>query len=1050
MLIRERSGAAMDSGMADQQQLERAIAAQETLRGMVADEMVDVAVAALRQQLERLQAAAPRRRQVTVLFADVSGFTAMSEKLDAELVAATMNEIWARLDVVITDHGGRIDKHIGDAIMAVWGAESTHEDDPERAVRAGLALQEQLASFAAEAGVDVAMRVGINTGRAHLGTVGTTAEATVMGDTVNLASRLEHLAPIGGVLISHDTYRTVRGLFDVQPRGEVEVRGKRDAVRVYEVRRAKPRSFRQATRGVEGVETRTIGRDRELRLLQALFTDVVEGMGATLVTVVAEAGAGKSRLLYEFLNWVELAPSEVYLFTGRALANRQGAALGVFRDVIATRFEIHDGDPADEVARKLRAGFGQHLSADEADVVGHWLGFELSSSPAVQRLLGAQFAETARAQLLGFFASLATSDPVVLALEDLHWADDESLDLLVELVAHLAEHRVMALGLTRPTLLDGRPDFPGDGIRCTRLDLASLSDADSRDLVHEVLQRVEEVPDDLVDLVVSRADGNAFYIEELIKMLIDNDVVDTSPADDTWRVDLARLDPSDVPSTLTGVLQARLDALQADERRTLQCAAIVGRVFWDAAVSAVYRGADATSTGLDLARRRELVFRRETTTFANTEEYLFKHALLCDVTYETVLLSERRVLHGLVAGWLEAAAGERVAEHREMIAGHLRAAGEPAKAAEHLWRAGESLLATGVAAGAARSLRTAVDLWDSVGVAPPFDALLLLAEAALRIDDVAGADAAVRRAEPRAATRVERADVLHFASWIASNRGQHDLERSLLDEALPLAEEAGGRTLSRLLLGRVWLESQAGDLEVAERNAQRALELAEAIGDLGEICRALRSLAMVASERGDLAASQGFANVELAVAEQSGNLAEQARALDTLGVVIHLRGDADGNLEHYRSAIAHYRRAIELHYRLGARLYATKISLNMAQAYVRVGRDREAATLIRESLAAARDLSSSWAQAMCVQMEADRRLANGEAQIGLAYLGLFLRLPSTGSIDEGECDRILARTSLTAEAIEQGMAAGANLDLDSVVQDILAGETTPARPEAQR
>ncbi len=282
------------------------------------------------------------------------------------------------------------------------------------------------------------------------------------------------------------------------------------------------------------------------------LTQVVDGAGARLTTVVADAGAGKSRLLYEFLNWAELMPSRVYLFTGRALPSRQNAALGLFRDVVATRFDIHDSDPAAVVLRKLRDGFAGHLSPDEADVVGHWMGFELSSSPAVQRLLGAQFAITARAQLLAFFASLAVSAPVVLALEDLHWADDESLDLIVDLVTHLREHRLFALGLTRPALLDRRPGFPGDGVLTSRLDLPSLTDADCRALVHEVLQRVADVPAELVDLVVARADGNAFYLEELIKMLIDDGVIDTSAADDVWRVDLGATRPGCRPVHLDG------------------------------------------------------------------------------------------------------------------------------------------------------------------------------------------------------------------------------------------------------------------------------------------------------------------------------------------------------------------------------------------------------------------------------------------------------------------------------------------------------------------
>jgi class 3 adenylate cyclase/tetratricopeptide (TPR) repeat protein len=1029
--------------VAGQHELEQAIAAQEALRGLVADEVIDVSVTALRQQLATMDAAAPRRRQVTVLFADVSGFTKMSDQMDAELVSTLMNEIWARLDVVITGHAGRIDKHIGDAVMAVWGAESTREDDPEQAVRAGLALQEALAAFRAEVAVPVAMRVGISTGPAHLGAVGTTAEATVMGDTVNVASRLEHRAPVGGVLISHDTYRTVRGVFDVQPLGDVEVRGKLEPVRAYVVERAKARAFRLATRGVEGVETRTVGRDEEMRLLRAACSEVVAGAGARLVTVVAEAGAGKSRLLYEFLNWLELAPSKVYVFTGRALANRQGAALGLFRDVIATRFQIHDGDAADDVARKLRDGFASELSPDEADVVGHWLGFELSSSAAVQRLLGAQFAVTARAQLLAFFASLAATDPVLLALEDLHWADDESLHLIGEVITHLGSQRVLVVGLARPALFERWPEFPGDAVRSTRLELPALGETDSRTLVHEVLQRVEDLPGELVDLVVSRADGNAFYVEELIKMLIDKRVIDTSSSEDAWRVDLGRLDPGAVPSTLTGVLQARLDALLADERRTLQCAAVVGRVFWDAAVRALTRGSDSTAAALELARRRELVFQRADTTFEDTDEYLFKHALLCDVTYETVLLSERPLLHRLAAAWLESAAGERVAEHREMIAGHLEAAGEPARAAEHVWRAGEALLATGIPAGAARSLGNAVNLWDRAGVEPPVEALLRLAEARLRVDDIAGAEVVVDRARPSATTPAQRAEVLNLASWIASLRGDVQLEKSLLDRALPLAEQGRDSSLTRTLMALAWWTAQNRTLDEAERLAERARSLAEELGDVAETCRALSALAMIASERGDLAASQHLVERELAIAEESGNLEEQARALDNLGVVIHLRGDADGDPDHYRAAVPYYRRGAELHQRLGEQLFVIRTQLNLAQTYIRLGHDRDARALIRGSLRTAVAIESTAMQHFCLQTEGDRCVTNGDTATGLAYLGLFMGQPSAGSIDRHETDRILARTSLPSEAIERGMANGAGLDLDTVVRELLADDDRP-------
>ena len=1023
--------------MADRQQLEMAIAAQEALRGTVPDDVIDMAVGALRRQLDPLGAAAQRRRQVTVLFADVSGFTAMSETMDAELVANRMNDIWARLDVVLTQHGGRIDKHIGDAVMAVWGADIAEEDDPERAVLAGLALQDTLAAFTADEGVAVAMRVGISTGPALVGAMGTTSEQTAMGDTVNLASRLEHLAPVGSVLIAHDTYRTVRGVFDVRPEGELTVKGRSAPVRAYVVQRAKPRAFRMATRGVEGVETRTIGRDDELAALQEAYSHAAEQGWARFVTVVADAGAGKSRLLYEFLNWVELEPSEAFLFTGRALANRQQTALGLFRDVTATRFAIQDSDAPAVVASKLREGFAGRLSPAQADVVGHWLGFDLSLSEAVKRLLGSDFAATARTHLVEFFGSLAASKTIVLALEDLHWADDESLDLLLELVAELSNRHLFVLGLARPVLFDRRRDWPGGVSGATRLDLSPLSEASSRELVHEVLQRVASLPEELVELVVDRAEGNAFYVEELVKMLIDDGVIDAS-VDDVWQVALDRLHPSAIPPTLTGVLQARLDALATDERRALQCASIVGRVFWDAAVASLAPEIDSIDASLDGARRRELVYGRDRSAFEGTAEYFFKHALLCDVTYETVLLRERQALHASVAAWLEAVAGERIAEYREMVAAHQQAAGQPGRAALHLWRVGQSYLETGTPAAARRALDAAVGLWAAAHEEPPAEALAMLAETCLRLDDLDAAQGALAAATRLATTPGTRADILYLSSWAASTRGDLELERSLLHQALPLAEVSGGRPLARTLLGLVWSDAQIGALDDAHRHAERSLLLSEQLGDSTGTMLALGAEAMVAGEQGDFQASQAFVDRQASIAEASGNLDQQAKAHGNLAVVLHFRGDTEGVRSHYDAAAEHYRRAIVLHQRLGEPVGEIRQMANLVQLDVRLGRDDEARELLREALSAAVSIGLPPLQNFCLQMEADRLVTRGEVDLGLAYLGLVLAHPSAGAIDRNEVDRILARTGLSSEAITAGLAAGAHLDLDTVVRELLA------------
>jgi class 3 adenylate cyclase len=361
-------------------QLKAGIAALEAQRAILGDAVVEASVASLREKLAALEAQdqpEQQRKQATVLFADVSGFTALSETMDAEVVAGIMNDLWAAVDRAIIDHGGRIDKHIGDAVMALWGAEQAKEDDPERAVRGALAMQAAIEEFCATAPgahgeegahrgapLQLAMRIGVNTGPVLLGQVGSTAEFTAMGDAVNLASRLEHAAPTGGVLVSHDTYRHIRGVFDVITREPLTVKGKAEPVQTYLVQRAKPRAFRMATRGVEGIETRMVGRDRELGILKDAFADAIEGRETRVITVIGEAGVGKSRLLYEFDNWIELRPELVTFFKGRGTANTQNVPFSLFRDLFAFRFDILDSDSVATAFEKFKSSMAGYVEPD--------------------------------------------------------------------------------------------------------------------------------------------------------------------------------------------------------------------------------------------------------------------------------------------------------------------------------------------------------------------------------------------------------------------------------------------------------------------------------------------------------------------------------------------------------------------------------------------------------------------------------------------------------------------------------------------------------------
>src|SRR5215213_589815 len=304
--------------------IRKAIEAQERMRSVLGNAVVETTLEVLRDQLAELERQATpqdpanqaRRKLVTVLFADVSGFTAFSENQDAEDVANLVNQLWLRADRIIQEYGGHIDKHIGDAVMALWGADTAREDDAERAVRAALKIEETFKEGVGS--LPIRLKVGVNSGQVLLSSIGTQGEFTAMGDTVNTASRLVNSADGGQVLISHDTYELVRGIFDVQKQSPITVKGKAEPLQTYVVQRVRPRAFRLGRRGVEGVTTRMVGRETEFQVIQSALEKSIADRRVTVVTVKGDAGLGKSRLIYEFEAWLDSYAKDFYLFKGRA------------------------------------------------------------------------------------------------------------------------------------------------------------------------------------------------------------------------------------------------------------------------------------------------------------------------------------------------------------------------------------------------------------------------------------------------------------------------------------------------------------------------------------------------------------------------------------------------------------------------------------------------------------------------------------------------------------------------------------------------------------
>ncbi len=1069
--------------VSDSAQLQAAITALEAQRPLLGDAVVDAALAALRAQLSALAArpaAEQQRKQATVLFADVVGFTTLSETMDAEEVTELINDLWAQLDGRIAAYGGRIDKHIGDALMALWGVESAREDDPERAVLAALAMQEEVFAFNEEMksrrrlpdDVVLELRVGINTGPVLLGQVGLTREFTAMGDTVNLANRLEQAAPLGGVLVAHNTFRHVRGVFDARSLGPIQVRGRHEAVPAYVILRPKPRAFRLSTRGVEGVETRMIGRDAELAALQEAFGDAVIEARPRVVAIVGEAGVGKSRLLYEFDHWVDLRPERVRYFKGRATPALQGVPYSLWRDLFAFRFDILDSDSPAVALSKFRHGFVGTRSvaeatadleqlANQADIVGHWLGFDFSASAAVARLGSSpDFVTLAQAYFVRFVRALAVERGMALLLEDIHWADDSSLDLISGLSRAMVEDEAQAhlliICLTRPALYERRPEWGRDlpGFRVVAIN--PLDSAASRALVDEILQRAEDVPDALRELIVEGAEGNPFYIEELIKMLIEQGVIErvtnyelgiTNEApfpdlrglpqtSEVWRVRSDRLQSIQVPATLTGLLQARLDGLPRDEREVLQRAAVVGRTFWDDAVgelggSAEAADGDARSTLrslLDSLARRELIIRRERSVFAGTEEYTFKHNLLREVTYQTVLLRARRQHHARVARWLELNAGARLGEYLGLIAEHYALAGAGARAAAYLERAGDSAQRSGAYHSARVAFERALALLqtaDEQAEAAISALRLKLGAIAWNLGDFPTAERALFYARDyarRAGDGRAQATALYWLSRVAISRGDYAQARMLLAYSLPLARAADADTLAQVLYGVADVAWRVGDLETLHHYVTESLGLARALDNSTLELMSLNRLGTLAYAQGDLATARAYYRTCLDLAQTTGNLEREATALMNLGALAHRGGDLAVGLTYYRDALTHYRE-------LGRSEQVVTALGNLAEANIDFGDPAAARASLREGLALAWRLGLLPRATVMLFVYGRLLAAEGHTDRAACVLRLVLSHPATESQTRPQALALLEQLGCLTD--------GAAADLDTVVAEVL-------------
>ena len=604
---------------------------------------------------------APRREErriVSVVFVDLVGFTSRSEQLDPEDVRAILTPYHGTVRDELESFGGVVEKFVGDAVMAVFGAPTAHGDDPERAVRAALAVREAVVALNAEQPeLELRIRGAVNTGEAvvTLSARPALGEAMVAGDVVNTASRLQQHAPVGEIVVGEETYRATRSAIEYEPVEAVTAKGKSAPVRAW---RAVAASSAAGARDLSS--SPFVGRDREVGLLDATWERVESERRPHLITVLGAPGVGKSRLTAEFTQRIASRGGRVV--RGRCLPYRERSAYGAFAMQVKELADIYDSDDVAVATEKLRTLVERLVGKEEAEAVaGHiaiLLGFETKATTPDRDSLF----QSVRV----FVEAGARDEATAFVFEDIHWADPALLDLIELLAVRLHDLPVLLLTLARPDLLDLRPGWGGGMLAYNALPLEPLEGSDAAELALHLLGADTKAAE-----VARAGEGNPLFIEQLAAVLQEGGE-----------------EAESLPTTIRGLVAARLDALPGEERDVILDASIAGRLFWRGAIERIARDPDSLGAALAALERRDLIRRDAVSRIEGDEQWSFKHVLIRDVAYDLQPRARRREGHRHIAEFIEASTPE-VGEAGAALARHWRGAGELEHAVKHFVAAAE-------------------------------------------------------------------------------------------------------------------------------------------------------------------------------------------------------------------------------------------------------------------------------------------------------------------------------------------------------------------------
>lgn len=908
------------------------------------------------------------RREVAVLFADAVGFTHLSVSLDAESIFNLINDLLGRLMECIQRYDGMVDKFTGDGLMAVFGAPIAHENDPELAVRAALDMQKAAAEFEsiarAQLGAPLQIRIGIHSGLAVAGIIGTEQQSayTVIGETVNLASRLQTMARAGSILTSERVYHQTQAFFHFQAAGTLPIKGLDQPIAVYEA--VSDRSEPLSARGIAGVSSIYLGHDADLKNLRELSTAFIEDRAGRLVIIQGEAGLGKSRLVHEWLSSAHLDAANIW--QGRGLPYAEGVGYGAFRSLMhsALRSYSSPDDLNEKVSNSLRPFLrtivGLPLAADEQ------IALRNLEPERVKQLISLAFRE--------WIMFEADIKPLILILDDFHWADDLSRDLLQSTANLINEAPVLLCVMTRPQSNLPLKIAPAGSAQPKNLlvELKPLSAEDSRALLGHLVH-LGDLPEHVVNTILVRSEGNPFYIEEFVRVLIEKDVLRLR--DNLWRVassiDLQTLD---IPTSLRGLMMTRVDRLPRELQDVLRSASVLGLQFPARLLEEIEHRLHGTTNVLSMVERLMDIGLLEERPETSEQFYAFTHILTQETIYNSLLHGQRPGVHRTVAESIEMLYADDLRNQAEVLSLHYDRARVRDKAMFYTALAGDRARERFANHEAIEYYGRALQLSQHLSgfEAARWQAAVGLGQVQQLIGGYEEAIAFYQAAleEWVEAPLIERARTLLRLGQVWDKRGNLQEAEQWLRQGLAQIDRIGNESpevRAQIFSELGWVVLRRGDLPAAQDWFHKGLDLVEHTQHYGVLASILNRLGAIYYNRSEWKLAAEVVQQALELRERMGDVVGHARSLNNLGILKQASGDWD-------SALVDYLRAEEMHARIGEVEGLALACTNLGGLYTERGDWAKAEQYLQRSFEVAQRIAHSF------------ELAQAHMNLGRLYL----------------------------------------------------------------